>query len=134
MSEQGAGMINSWSKIRLILKSRLGKNIFKNWIESIELVKIEKKSAFFNVPNSFIANWIDRNYRETIIETFKNEEIFIDEILFEFKTKNPLPFSNEENIPKTQGNNLSNIKIVLIIKILSYPPLPWIKDSLLKDL
>ena len=110
MSEQGAGMINSWSKIRLILKSRLGKNIFKNWIESIELVKIEKKSAFFNVPNSFIANWIDRNYRETIIETFKNEEIFIDDILFEFKNKNSLPFSNEKNIPKTRDNNLSNIK------------------------
>ena len=110
MSEQGAGMINSWSKIRLILKSRLGKNIFKNWIESIELVKIEKKSAFFNVPNSFIANWIDRNYRETIIETFKNEEIFIDDILFEFKNKNSLPFSNEKNIPKKRDNNLSNIK------------------------
>ena len=110
MSEQGAGMINSWSKIRLILKSRLGKNIFKNWIESLELVKIEKKSAFFNVPNSFIANWIDRNYRETIIETFKNEEIFIDDILFEFKNKNSLPFSNEKNIPKIRDNNLSNIK------------------------
>ena len=110
MSEQGAGMINSWSKIRLILKSRLGKNIFKNWIESIELVKIEKKSAFFNVPNSFIANWIDRNYRETIIETFKNEEIFIDDILFEFKNKNSLPFSNEKNISKKRDNNLSNIK------------------------
>ena len=49
------------------------------------LVKIEKKSAFFNVPNSFIANWIDRNYRETIIETFKNEEILIDQILFDLK-------------------------------------------------
>ena len=110
MSEQGAGMINSWSKIRLILKSRLGKNIFKNWIESIELVKIEKKSAFFNVPNNFIANWIDRNYRETIIETFKNEEIFIDDILFEFKNKNSLPFSNEKNIPEKRDNNLSNIK------------------------
>ena len=110
MSEQGAGMINSWSKIRLILKSRLGKNIFKNWIESIELIKIEKKSAYFNVPNSFIANWIDRNYRETIIETFKNEEIFIDDILFEFKNKNSLPFSNEKNIPKTRDNNLSDIK------------------------
>ena len=110
MSEQGAGMINSWRKIRLTLKSRLGKNIFKNWIESIELVKIEKKSAFFNVPNSFIANWIDRNYRETIIETFKNEEIFIDDILFEFKNKNSLPFSNEKNIPEKRDNNLSNIK------------------------
>ena len=110
MSEHGSGMINSWSKIRLILKSRLGKNIFKNWIESLELVKIEKKSAVFNVPNSFIANWIDRNYREIIIETFKNEEIFIDEILFEFKNKNSLPFSNEKNTPKKRDNNLSNIK------------------------
>ena len=82
MSEQREGMINSWSKIRLILKSKLGKNIFKNWIESLELVKIEKKSAFFNVSNSFIANWIDRNYRETIIETFKNEEIFIDAVSY----------------------------------------------------
>ena len=110
MREQGAEMINSWSKIRLKLKSKLGKNIFKNWIESLELIKIEKKSAYFNVPNSFIANWIDRNYRETIIETFKNEEIFIDDILFEFKNKNSLPFSNEKNIPKKRDNNLSNIK------------------------
>ena len=110
MRVQGAGMDDSWRKIRLKLKSKLGKNIFKNWIESLELVKIEKKSAFFNVPNSFIANWIDRNYRETIIETFKNEEIFIDDILFEFKNKNSLPFSNEKNIPKTRDNNLSNIK------------------------
>ncbi len=110
MREQGAGMINSWSKIRLKLKSRLGINIFKNWIESLELVKIEKKSVIFNVPNSFIANWIDRNYRETIIETFKNEEIFIDEILFEFKNKNSLHFSNKENTPKKRDNNLSNVK------------------------
>ena len=105
MREQGVGMINSWSKIRLKLKSRLGINIFKNWIESLELVKIEKKSAIFNVPNSFIANWIDRNYRETIIETFKNEEIFIDEILFEFKNKNSLHFSNKEYTPKKRDNN-----------------------------
>ncbi len=110
MREQGAGMINSWSKIRLKLKSRLGINIFKNWIESLELVKIEKKSAIFNVPNSFIANWIDRNYRETIIETFKNEEIFIDEILFEFKNKNSLHFSNKENTFKKRDNNLSDVK------------------------
>ena len=110
MRVQGAGMDDSWRKIRLKLKSKLGKNIFKNWIEALDLVKIEKKSAFFNVPNSFIANWIDRNYRETIIETFKNEEIFIDEILFEFKNKNSLPISNKENTPKKRDNNLSDVK------------------------
>ena len=38
MSGQGAGMDDSWRKIRLKLKSKLGKNIFKNWIESLDLV------------------------------------------------------------------------------------------------
>ena len=134
MSEQGAGMINSWSKIRLKLKSRLGKNIFKNWIESLELIKIEKKSAYFNVSNSFIANWIDRNYRETIIETFKNEEIFIDDILFDSKNKNSLPLSNEKNIPKTRENNLSNIKNNLDNNNIELPSSPLDKRFFLKDL
>ena len=124
MSEQGAGMINSWSKIRLILKSRLGKNIFKNWIESIELVKIEKKSALFNVPNSFIANWIDRNYRETIIETFKNEEIFIDEIFFDYKSINSASFSSEENTNKIKDNKLSHLKHNLDNKNIELPSSP----------
>ena len=124
MSEQGSGMINSWSKIRLILKSRLGKNIFKNWIESIELVKIEKKSAFFNVPNSFIANWIDRNYRETIIETFKNEEIFIDEILFDYNNVNSPSFSNEENSYKIKDNKSSHLKHNLDNKNIELPSSP----------
>ena len=110
MREQRTRINDSWIRVRLKLKSKLGENIYKNWIESLELVKIEKKSAVFNVSNSFIANWIDRNYRETIIETFKNEEIFIDDILFEFKNKNSLPFSNEKNIPEKRDNNLSNIK------------------------
>ena len=122
MREQGGGMHDSWRKIRLKLKSKLGKNIFKNWIESFELVKIEKKSAFFYVPNSFIANWIDRNYRDTIIDTLKNEKIFINEILFEFKTKNSLPFSNEENTPKTTDNNIPNIKNSFDNKNIELPP------------
>ena len=43
---RGSKMIDSWSKIRIKLKSKLGKNIFKNWIESLELVKIEKNQHF----------------------------------------------------------------------------------------
>ena len=124
MREQRAGINDSWSKVRLKLKSKLGKSIYKNWIESIELVKIEKNSVFFNVPNSFIANWIDINYRETIIETFKNEEIFIDEILFDYKNNNSLSFPNEENTNKIRENNLSNIKNSLNNKNIELPSSP----------
>ena len=124
MKEQRAGINDSWSKVRLKLKSKLGKSIYKNWIESIELVKIEKNSVFFNVPNSFIANWIDINYRETIIETFKNEEIFIDQILFDYKNNNSLSFPNEENTNKIRENNLSNIKNSLNNKNIELPSSP----------
>ena len=117
-------MIDSWSKIRIKLKTKLGENIFKNWIESLVLVKIEKKSAFFNVSNSFIANWIDRNYRETIIETFKNEGILIDQIIFDSKNKNSFPFSDKENTYKMRDNNLSNIKNSLDNKNIELPSSP----------
>ncbi len=117
-------MIDSWSKIRIKLKTKLGENIFKNWIESLVLVKIEKKSAFFNVSNSFIANWIDRNYRETIIETFKNDGILIDQIIFDSKNKNSFPFSDKENTYKMRDNNLSNIKNSLDNKNIELPSSP----------
>ena len=124
MREQGEGMHDKWKEIRLKLKSKLGKNIFKNWIEALDLVKIEKKSVFFNVPNSFIANWIDRNYTDIIIETFKNEEIFIDEISFDYKNQNSLPFLNEENTHKIRDNNPSNLKNTLDNKNIELPSSP----------
>ena len=124
MREQGEGMHDKWKEIRLKLKSKLGKNIFKNWIEALDLVKIEKKSVFFNVPNSFIANWIDRNYTDIIIETFKNEEIFIDEISFDYKKHNSLPFSNEENTHEIRYNNPSNLKNTLDNKNIELPSSP----------
>ena len=124
MREQRTRINDSWIRVRLKLKSKLGENIYKNWIESLELVKIEKKSAVFNVSNSFIANWIDRNYREIIIETFKNEEIFIDEILFDYNSVNSPSFSNEENSYKIRDNKLSHLKHNLDNKNIELPSSP----------
>ena len=124
MREQRTRINDSWIRVRLKLKSKLGENIYKNWIESLELVKIEKKSAVFNVSNSFIANWIDRNYRETIIETFKNEEIFIDEILFDYNNVNSPSFSNEENSYKIKDNKSSHLKHNLDNKNIELPSSP----------
>ena len=69
-------MDESWKKIRSELKSKLGQDIYKNWIEVLSFVKVKSNVAYFHVPSSFIANWIDRNYRDQIIESFNNEEIY----------------------------------------------------------
>ena len=68
-------MDRSWEKVRNHLKSELGKDIFKNWIEAICFKKIEKNVAYFQVPSTFIANWVDRNYGDKIINSF-NRMIF----------------------------------------------------------
>ena len=72
-------MDESWKKIRSELKSKLGQDIYKNWIEVLSLLKIESQVAYFNVPSSFIANWIDSNYRDQIIDSFNNGKATIFE-------------------------------------------------------
>ena len=67
-------MDESWEKIRSELKSKLGQDIYKNWIEVLSLVKVKSNVAHFHVPSNFIANWVDRNYRDQIIESFNNEK------------------------------------------------------------
>ena len=102
-------MDESWEKIRLELKSKLGQDIYKNWIEVLSLVKIKSNTAHFNVPSSFIANWIDRNYRDQIIESFNKEEIYIENLLFENETEETLSTQKESSNGQTRGINLSNI-------------------------
>ena len=70
-------MDESWKKIRSELKSKLGQDIYKNWIEVLSLVKVKSNVAHFHVPSSFIANWIDRNYRDQIIEDHINRPVAI---------------------------------------------------------
>ena len=109
MSNLGYVMDKSWSKVRLELKSKLGHDIYNNWIETLYFVKIEGKVAHFNVPNSFIANWIERNYGDKIIESFNNEKIYIENLLFDYKSKVSLSNSKENEIDQIKDKNFSNI-------------------------
>ena len=103
-------MDESWKKIKSELKSKLGQDIYKNWIEVLALVKVKSNVAYFHVPSSFIANWIDRNYRDQIIESFNNEEIYIENLLFEHKTNEKLSIQNESSDGQTRDIISSNIK------------------------
>ena len=103
-------MDESWKKVRSELKSKLGQDIYKNWIEVLSLVKVKSNVAHFNVPSSFIANWIDRNYRDQIIESFNKEEIFIENLLFEHKTDEKRSTQKAISNGQTKDINIFNIK------------------------
>ena len=117
-------MDESWKKVRSELKSRLGLDIYKNWIEVLSLVKVKSNVAHFHVPSSFIANWIDRNYRDQIIESFNKEEIYIENLLFEHETEETLSIQKESSNGQTKDINLSNIKKTKENKDIELPSSP----------
>ncbi len=114
----------AWKMVRSELKSKLGQDIYKNWIEVLSLLKIESQVAYFNVPSSFIANWIDSNYRDQIIDSFNNKEIYIKNLLFEYKSSETFFNQKESNIEKIKDNNLSNNKKNKDIKNIELPSSP----------
>ena len=81
---------NFWDKVRKDLKLELGLDIFKNWIEALVFTNIEDNTAYFNVPSSFIANWVERNYGDKIIEAFNNKGILIKKLSFDYNNDFPL--------------------------------------------
>ena len=91
-----------WDRVRKDLKLELGLDIFKNWIEVLVFTDIEDNTAYFNVPSSFIANWVERNYGDKIIEAFNNKGILIKKLSFDYNN-NDFPLASK--VDKTDTVN-----------------------------
>ena len=90
-------MEDSWIKICNKLKRELGKNAYKNWIEPIDLVKIENFVAIFDAPTNFIGDWVQRNYGDKIIDNFNQFDIKIERLKFISENSNVSHISKIEN-------------------------------------
>lgn len=78
-----------WGRIRSELLTTIGKDAFKNWIDPLEFVSAEQRVAKFNVPTSFIGNWVSRNYGEAILSLLSAEGLDVERI--DFSTAKPTP-------------------------------------------
>ena len=76
-------MDKNWQNVRSLLQKELGAGIFNNWMSSLHYIKCEGAKVTFHVPSSFIANWIETNYSETIIKCFSQEDLNVDTLIFE---------------------------------------------------
>ena len=108
-------MEDSWIKICNKLKRELGKNAYKNWIEPIDLVKIENFVAIFDAPTNFIGDWVQRNYGDKIIDNFNQFDIKIERLKFISENSNVSHISKIENY--SQDDNSSK----KISSTLKYP-------------
>ncbi len=56
----------TWTKVLGELKGAVGKNSFSSWIEPLTLSRLEKGVATFNVPTTFMGNYVDQNFGDLI--------------------------------------------------------------------
>ncbi len=61
----------AWGNAREKLVKAVGKNNYVNWIEPLELARIEAGVASFQVPTPFMGDWVQRNFGDQILQHLK---------------------------------------------------------------
>ncbi len=58
---------DTWGQVQDELQKSVGLNNYKNWIEPLEFSALKNGVATFNVPTSFMGNWVSRNFGDQIL-------------------------------------------------------------------
>ena len=56
----------AWTRVRSTLRTQLGTDAFKNWIDPLVYVGSDQGVAHLAAPTSFFGNWVSRNYGDAI--------------------------------------------------------------------
>ncbi len=57
----------TWGQIQKKLRTEVGANNYKNWIEPLRLRDLKGGVAMFEVPSTFMGTWVSQNFGEHII-------------------------------------------------------------------
>lgn len=66
MTDEISASGDAWTRVRSALRSELGTDAFKNWIDPLVYVGADQGVLHLAAPTSFFGNWVMRNYGETI--------------------------------------------------------------------
>jgi len=118
-------MDKTWRNVRASLQEELGRDIFNNWIGSLDYKQLDSGKVIFRVPTSFIANWIDSNYSDLIISCFKKEGVEVDSIGFVYESQKEENFSDEFSLQsKSKSKKISGEAIFKNSNIIELPSSP----------
>src|SRR6476469_833640 len=62
-----------FQRVRARLRAAMGEDVFNSWFARLELEEIVDDKAHLSVPTRFLCSWIQSNYADRILETFKTE-------------------------------------------------------------
>ena len=95
------------SRIIASLKSEISHSELKTWFSQITLSKFEPDLAVFEVPNKFIARWLQGNYINQIQRSFENVLNLSPEIRF-IQNGSSFEHNTSDEIPKESNADFNN--------------------------
>lgn len=79
----------TWGRVKQQLLEAVGRNNYANWIEPLQLQKVDNGIAHFSVPTSFMANWVTRNFSDQILAHLKSSGVPASRVEFKVEVARP---------------------------------------------
>ena len=90
---------NTWGQVRNELMKAVGKNNFVTWIEPLHLSDLRDGIARFEVPTSFMGDWVARNFAEQIRQHLSRAGAAVDRVEFHVPNRAIAPAKTAERKP-----------------------------------
>ncbi|MEM1287898.1 MAG: chromosomal replication initiator protein DnaA [Pseudomonadota bacterium] len=71
-----------WGTVKRGLASKVGQDLYHNWIEPIVFNGIEGDAAVFEVPTNFFRDWVERHYGELILKSLRDAGCAVERLVF----------------------------------------------------
>src|SRR3569833_344019 len=71
-----------FQRVRARLRAAVGEDVFNSWFARHELEEIVDDKAHLSEPTRFLCSWIQSNYAEKLLDTFKSESPGITRLHF----------------------------------------------------
>ncbi|HVY51165.1 MAG TPA: chromosomal replication initiator protein DnaA [Devosia sp.] len=82
LTPDGRSEAEVFQRVRARLRAAVGEDVFNSWFARLELEEIVDDKAHLSVPTRFLCSWIQSNYAEKILETFKSETPHVKRLHF----------------------------------------------------
>ena len=78
-----------WGQLRQRLLKTVGQNNYRTWIEPLEFAELQDGVAVFNVPTSFMGNYVNQNFSDLILYELTTSGETVQRLSFEVAANSP---------------------------------------------
>ena len=79
-----------WGQLRQRLLKTVGQNNYRTWIEPLEFAELQDGVAVFNVPTSFMGNYVNQNFSDLILYELTTSGETVQRLSFEVAANSPV--------------------------------------------